>query len=66
MSSSFGVMIRNRTRKILGLGLAIVMLAALGGCRNLMEEDPNDQQIPWATPADWENQMPGMPGPGGL
>lgn len=31
-----------------------------------MEEDPKEQQIPWATPADWENQMPGMPGPGGI
>lgn len=55
-----------RTRKRLFLTLFGGLILALSGCTSLMEEDPNEQQIPWATPADWENQMPGMPGPGGL
>ena len=40
-------------------------LLALSGCTSLMEEDPNEAQIPWATPADWEGQVPGMPTRGG-
>ncbi len=55
-----------RTRKRLFLTLFGGLILTLSGCTSLMEEDPNEQQIPWATPADWENQMPGMPGPGGL
>ena len=31
------------------------------GCTNILEEDPNEAQIPWATPADWEGTVPGMP-----
>jgi hypothetical protein len=51
---------------LLLLALLACVAAALTGCRTLAEEDPNDQQIPWATPADWEGQLPGMPGgPGG-
>jgi hypothetical protein len=40
-------------------------LFAFTGCRNIVEEDPNEAQIPWATPADWEGQLPGMPSGGG-
>jgi hypothetical protein len=56
---------RNRNT-ILLLCFLIAGLASLTGCRSLVEEDPNEAQIPWATPADWEGQMPGMPGPGGF
>jgi hypothetical protein len=56
---------RNRNT-ILLLCLLVAGLACLTGCRSLVEEDPNEAQIPWATPADWEGQMPGMPGPGGF
>ena len=56
--------------RILKTLLAILSLAALigtmTGCRSLVEEDPNEAQIPWATPADWEGTLPGMPGPGGF
>lgn len=55
------------TRKSIFLAcLLMVVLAGLSGCRSLAEEDPNEAQIPWATPADWEGQVPGMPGPGGF
>mgnify|MGYP005847236253 CR=1 FL=1 len=51
-----------RTRlKYLFLGLLILTIGGLSGCRNIIEEDPNEAQIPWATPADWEGQVPGMP-----
>jgi hypothetical protein len=40
-------------------------MIAFSGCASLLEEDPNEQQIPWATPADWEGQVPGMPTRGG-
>jgi hypothetical protein len=56
---------RNR-KSIVLICLLITGLASLTGCRSLVEEDPNEAQIPWATPADWEGQMPGMPGPGGF
>lgn len=53
----------NRIKKKLLLPcLIIIGILSLTGCTNLMEEDPNEQQIPWATPADWEGQVPGMPG----
>ena len=39
-------------------------LFAMSGCTNLMEEDPNEAQIPWATPAGWEGTVPGMPAQG--
>jgi hypothetical protein len=42
----------------------IMGMLALGGCA-ILEEDPNEQQIPWATPANWEGQVPGMPNQGG-
>ena len=42
--------------------LSLTGLILTSGCRSLAEEDPNEQQIPWATPADWEGQLPGMPG----
>lgn len=42
----------------------IMGVLALGGCA-ILEEDPNEQQIPWATPANWEGQVPGMPNQGG-
>ena len=51
------------------LFLSLLLVAALGaitGCTNIMKEDPNAAQIPWATPADWEQRVPGMPGPGGF
>ena len=39
-------------------------LLALGGCA-VLNEDPNEQQLPWAQPANWEGQVPGMPTRGG-
>ena len=39
----------------------LTSLVAFSGCTNILEEDPNEQQIPWATPADWEGTVPGMP-----
>jgi hypothetical protein len=54
-----------RTIKIICLlSLLIPGLFGLSGCRSLAEEDPADQQLPWATPANWEGQMPGMPNQG--
>ena len=44
--------------------LTFSVLAALTGCRSLVEEDPNEAQLPWATPADWEGSLPGMPAQG--
>jgi hypothetical protein len=54
-------------RIIIKLFLSLALfgtLLAISGCRSLVEEDPNAAQIPWATPADWEGQVPGMPTPG--
>lgn len=48
---------------LLLLSFAAGMLA-LGGCA-ILKEDPNDQQLPWAQPAGWEGQVPGMPNRGG-
>jgi hypothetical protein len=45
---------------------ALLGVALLSGCTNLMKEDPEDSPVPWATPANWENQVPGMPGSGGF
>jgi uncharacterized protein YceK len=57
----------NRITKKTFLTLSIlIVLLAISGCSSLIEEDPNDQQIPWATPADWEGQVPGMPGRSGF
>ena len=53
---------KRTTKLIFLLPLALAGLFLNSGCRTLAEEDPNEQQIPWATPADWEGQMPGMPG----
>jgi hypothetical protein len=51
-----------RTTKIIFLLLlSLTGLLFLSGCRSLAEEDPNDQQLPWATPAGWEGRLPGMP-----
>ena len=50
--------------KLLLLCILAAALAGLTGCRTLAEEDPNDQQLPWSTPADWEGTIPGMPGRG--
>ena len=52
--------------KFFVLLFAIGSLLTFSGCTSLLEEDPNEAQIPWATPADWEGQVPGMPGPGGF
>jgi len=38
-----------------------VTLLGVTGCRSLIEENPEDQQLPWATPAGWEGTIPGMP-----
>jgi uncharacterized protein YceK len=51
-------------RIIKQLFLALLLVTGLlvfSGCSSIMEEDPNAQQIPWATPADWEGTVPGMP-----
>lgn len=39
----------------------IVGAISMSGCASLVEEDENIQQTPWARPADWEGQVPGMP-----
>ena len=50
-----------RIRKQLTLSLILFIgLLALTGYR-ILEEDPNEAQIPWATPAQWEGTVPGMP-----
>ena len=54
-----------KTTRILLLCLITLGVLSLTGCTSLMEEDPNEQQIPWATPANWEGSRPGMPGTGG-
>jgi len=51
-------------KRILALGLLTALVAGITGCRSLVEEDPNEAQLPWATPADWEGQLPGMPNSG--
>lgn len=53
------------SKSTLLLGLILTGLFSLTGCRSIVEEDPNEAQIPWATPADWEGQLPGMPSGGG-
>lgn len=52
-------------KHVIGSLLLTAILAGLTGCTNIMEEDPNEAQIPWATPADWEGTVPGMPNQGG-
>lgn len=42
----------------------LVGLFAMGGCA-VLNEDPNEAQLPWAQPANWEGQVPGMPTRGG-
>ena len=52
----------NRTVKKSFFCLALLgVLLGLSGCASLLDEDPNEAQLPWATPADWEGQVPGMP-----
>ena len=54
-----------RFNKLIFLGILLTAgLFVNTGCRSLREEDPNEAQIPWATPADWEGTVPGMPTPG--
>jgi len=50
-----------KTRYIILFALSFATLG-LSGCASIMEEDPNSQETPWNQPADWEGQMPGMPG----
>jgi len=38
------------------LSLAALALAGFSGCAS----DPKDSSIPWARPAEFENQIPGM------
>lgn len=47
--------------RIVALFLMAASVAGLSGCTTLMEEDENTQTVPWSQPADWENQLPGMP-----
>jgi hypothetical protein len=53
------------TKQVLSTLLLGAILAGLSGCTNILEEDPNEAQIPWATPANWEGTVPGMPNQGG-
>lgn len=53
------------TKHLLQILLLGSVLAGLTGCTNILEEDPNEAQIPWATPANWEGTVPGMPNQGG-
>mgnify|MGYP000040928812 CR=1 FL=1 len=53
------------SKKSLFVLFALLGMLAFTGCSSLLEEDPNEQQIPWATPAAWEGQVPGMPSRGG-
>lgn len=48
-------------KKLFLFALLAATIGAVSGCRSLIEEDPNEAQIPWATPANWEGQLPGMP-----
>lgn len=52
-------------KRLLSLIFVAAGLLLASGCSSLMEEDPNAQSLPWATPADWEGTVPGMPGPSG-
>lgn len=50
-----------RIHKLL-LSMLLTSLAfAISGCTTLREENPEDHQLPWATPANWEGTLPGMP-----
>lgn len=54
-----------RIRKQLTLSLLFIIgLLTLSGCA-ILDEDPNEAQLPWATPANWEGTVPGMPNPQG-
>lgn len=49
------------SKQLISIITLLGALFAITGCSSILEEDPNDQQIPWATPAKWEGQVPGMP-----
>jgi hypothetical protein len=66
-SSSYREKVMKRIFKLVVIALLLgAGMFATTGCRSLAEEDPNEAQIPWATPADWEGQIPGMGRPGGF
>ena len=48
------------TRKLL-LPLLLVLLGTLTGCRTLFSEPEHDDQLPWNTPAGWEDTIIGVP-----
>jgi len=50
--------------KLIKLFLTLATIGLISGCSTITEEDPNSQQTPWASPAGWENNVPGMPGNG--
>ena len=47
----------NSPKKPILLSLLVLFGALLGGCAL---QSPQDSSIPWAKPADWEGQIPGM------
>ena len=49
------------TRKLL-LPLLFMLLGMLTGCRTLLLSEPeHDDQLPWNTPAGWEDTVIGVP-----
>lgn len=46
-------------KSILSL-LSLLVVLSLTGC-NILDEDPNESQLPHAQPAGWEGTIPGMP-----
>lgn len=48
------------TRKLLS-SLLFVLLCTFTGCRALLSEPEHDDQLPWNTPAGWEDTIIGVP-----
>ena len=43
------------------LAFLTLLLLACTGCRALLEEPEHDDQLPWNTPAGWEDTIIGVP-----
>jgi hypothetical protein len=49
-----------RKSSLIYLLLGAFFVLGLTGCGTL-NEDENEQQVPWSRPASWEGTVPGMP-----